>query len=87
MIIFNTLKKAQHYVKFCNRVDDWHTQGYEWSSWQTWISGDLVLVTSSGDGCGCGCDTYRYSNTQVIGRIKGHDTESSRSLKLRRLLG
>jgi len=59
MIVFNTIKKAEHYVKHCNRNIDSYN-----------ISGDRVIRRHSGDSCGCGCDMYNYSYCEVIGRIK-----------------
>lgn len=70
MIIFNTIKKAEHYVKFCNKSYDYNNDGYDWSSRSTYIIGDMVLVREAGDGCGCGCDCYIYDNIRVIGRVK-----------------
>ena len=54
MIIFNTIKKAKHYVKFCNKNYDFYRDGYDWSEHNTYIDGDLVKSRDAGDGCGCG---------------------------------
>ena len=70
MIIFNTIRKAEHYVKWCNKSYDYHHDGYDWCSRSTYIIGDMVLVREAGDGCGCGCDMYIYDSISVIGRIK-----------------
>lgn len=70
MIVFNTIKKAEHYVRHCNRTVDSSQGGYDWSEVCTYISGDRVIRSYSGDSCGCGCDMYRYSYIEVIGRIK-----------------
>ena len=86
MIIFNTIKKAEHYVKFCNENHDYYNDGYDWSEQITFIDGDLVKSRSAGDGCGCGCDTSVYNYVTIIGRIKGYDTKSIRAQKLNQLL-
>jgi hypothetical protein len=86
MIIFNTIKKAQHYVKFCNKNIDYYRGGYDWSEQITFIDGDLVKSRSAGDGCGCGCDTSVYNYVTIIGRIKAHDIKSIRDQKLKQLI-
>ena len=86
MIIFNTIGKARHYVKWCNKNADYYHEGYDWSEQKTYIEGDLVKVRSAGDGCGCGCDNYLYDYTKVIGRIKAHDLKSIRGQKLNQIL-
>jgi hypothetical protein len=85
MIIFNTIKKAEHYVKFCNNNYDYRKGGYDWSSRITFIENNLIKVNESGDGCGCGCDNYRYSTITIIGRIKAYDTKSIRDSKLKNI--
>jgi hypothetical protein len=85
MIIFNTIKAAKHYVKFCNKNHDYSYDGYDWRNRTTYIENNLVKVNESGDGCGCGCDTYIFSYTNIIGRIKSHDTKSIRDNKLKNL--
>ena len=70
MIIFNTIKKAEHYVKWYSKKNDYERGGYDWESHNTYISGDLVVTRHQGDGCGCGCDTHLFDYTIVIGRIK-----------------
>lgn len=85
MIIFNTIKKAEHYVKFCNNNYDYRQGGYDWSSRITFIENNLIKVNESGDGCGCGCDNYRYSTITIIGRIKAYDTKSIRDSKLKNI--
>ena len=85
MIIFNTIKKAEHYVKFCNKNSDYKYDGYDWHNRTTFIENNLVKVNESGDSCGCGCDTYQFSYTTIIGRIKSHDTKSTRDNKLKNL--
>jgi hypothetical protein len=82
MIIFNTIKKAEHYVKFCNKNNDYYNDGYDWSEHKTHIDGDLVKVNHSGDSCGCGCDDYIYNYVTIIGRIKAYDIKSIRVSKL-----
>lgn len=86
MIIFNTIKKAEHYVKFCNKNHDYYNDGYDWSEQCTYIEGNLVKVRNAGDSCGCGCDTHRYNYTKVIGRIKAYDIKSIRNQKLKSIL-
>lgn len=76
MIIFNTLKKAEHYVKYCNKNTDYYNVGYDWSESSTYIDGDKVLRRNAGDGCGCGCDYHLYDYTEIIGRIKDKRTQS-----------
>jgi hypothetical protein len=82
MIIFNTIKKAEHYVKWYSNQFDYEQRGYDWSYQQTYISGDLIIVRRAGDGCGCGCDLHLYDYTTVIGRIK-----DKRSKTLNQILG
>lgn len=87
MIVFNTLKKAQHYVRWREKNSDYQrSHGFEWESESTFIDGELVLVSASGDGCGCGCDMYRYHRVSVLGRIRAHDLESARADKLGKIL-
>ena len=86
MIIFNTIKAAEHYVKFCNKTRDYETGGYNWSSRRTYIDGQYVLISDSGDSCGCGCDMYRYHSVMVLGRIKGWNVKSIRHEKLKGIL-
>ena len=86
MIIFNTIKKAEHYVKFCNKNSDYYNDGYDWSEQCTYIEENLVKVRRSGDSCGCGCDNHLYNYTTVIGRIKAYDIKSIRGQKLNQLL-
>ena len=86
MIIFNTIKAAQHYVKFCNKNHDYSYDGYDWRNRRTYIEDNLVKVSESGDGCGCGCDTSVYNYVNIIGRIKAHDIKSIRDQKLKQLI-
>jgi hypothetical protein len=86
MIIFNTIKKAEHYVKFCNKNGDYYNDGYDWSEQSTFIDVDLVKVKRAGDSCGCGCDTHLYNYITIIGRVKAYDTKSIRSQKLKQLI-
>jgi hypothetical protein len=86
MIIFNTIKQAEHYVKWCQKTRDFNTGHYEWSSQYTYIKDNLVLQVSSGDSCGCGCDTGRYNNIYVIGRIKAYNSKTIRDSKLKKLI-
>lgn len=85
MIIFNTIKKAEHYVKWYSKKYDFSRDGYDWESQDTYIVGNLVVVRNQGDGCGCGCDDYHFDYTTIIGRIKSHDTESIRHNKIKNL--
>ena len=80
MIVFNTIKKAEHFVKYCNKRIDHTEDGYAWSEVSTYISGDRVLRRHSGDSCGCGCDMYNYSYNEVIGRIRDKRTHALRQI-------
>ena len=86
MIIFNTIKKAEHYVKWCQKNLDYYNDGYDWSVQRTFIEDNLVKVRSQGDGCGCGCDNHLYDYTQVIGRIKAYNLKTIRNEKLKQIL-
>ena len=86
MIIFNTIKKSQHYVKFCNKNHDFYRDGYDWSEHVTYIEGNLVKTRDAGDGCGCGCDVYVYNSVTIIGRIRAYDTKSIRECRINTLL-
>jgi len=86
MIIFNTIKKAEHYVKFCNKNHDYYNNGYDWSEHVTYIEDNLIKSRSAGDGCGCGCDTHIYNYVTTLGRIKAYDTKSIRVQKLNQIL-
>jgi hypothetical protein len=86
MIIFNTIKKAEHYVKFWSKKYDYSNLGYDWSVQTTYIEGDLVKVKSSGDSCGCGCSDFLYNRVTIIGRIKSYNTKSIRDNKLKQLI-
>ena len=76
MIIFNTIKKAEHYVRYCQKNKDYSEDGYIWSEKKTYIIGDKVICRTSGDSCGCGCDMYRYDYSTIIGRIKDKRTHA-----------
>ena len=86
MIIFNTIKAAQHYVKWCHKNLDYNIGHYEWSAVSTYIDKNLVLQSYSGDTCGCGCDTGRFCNVSVIGRIKAFDNKSIRDSKISKII-
>lgn len=86
MIIFNTIKKAEHYVKYCNKKIDFDHGGYDWSTCDTFIEGQYVKQRHAGDGCGCGCDNYLYDYVDIIGRIKSHDTKTIRGNKIDQIL-
>ena len=86
MIIFNTIKKAEHYVKWCNKNIDHYNGGYDWSMVATSIDGEYVVRNHSGDGCGCGCDLHLYDYHEIIGRIKAHDTKTIRNSKIDNLI-
>jgi hypothetical protein len=74
MIVFNTLKKAQHYVKhkqakyksYVNNSSSYYYNDEEFMYYE--ISKNMVLQVW-GWQCGCGCDRGSTSAT-VIGRIK-----------------
>ena len=86
MIIFNTIKQAEHYVKWCQRTQDYNTGHYEWSSQSTYIKDNYVLRSLSGDTCGCGCDNGKYYDVFVIGRIKAYNTKTIRDRKVVQIL-
>ena len=86
MIIFNTIKKAEHYVRFCNKNGDYYNDGYDWSEQITYIEDNYIKVKRAGDSCGCGCDTHLYNYITIIGRVKAYDTKSIRSQKLKQLI-
>lgn len=86
MIIFNTLKSAQHYVKWCNHNKDF-TKGYHnWETFETYIDENLVKTKHFGDSCGCGCDLFNFSTITVIGRIKKWNKKATRELKIRQII-
>ena len=88
MIIFNTIKKAEHYVSYCNKKVDYDDgDNYMYSCTMTSIRDEYVIRNHSGDSCGCGCDNYMYNYDEIIGRIKGYDTKSIRSNKLKQIIG
>jgi hypothetical protein len=71
MIVFNTRKKAEHYIKYKKARQD------QYENWQQYndeefcyyiIDGKKVLRIW-GWRCGCGCDRGD-TNATVIGRIK-----------------
>ena len=86
MIIFNTKKKALHWVQFQNKTKDYHYGGYDWKKRETYISENLVKVRESGDGCGCGCGDYLFDSTTIVGRIKSWDDKTIRDNKLSKLV-
>jgi hypothetical protein len=86
MIIFNTIKKAEHYVKWCNKNLDYQEGGYDWSESITYIDGQYVIRHESGDGCGCGCDMHLYNYKRVIGKIKAYNTKTIRGNKIKSLI-
>jgi hypothetical protein len=86
MIIFNTIKKAEHYVKWYSKKNDYSRGGYDWETHQTFINGDLVMVRIAGDGCGCGCDLHLFDYTNIIGRIKAYNDKTIRDNKIKQLL-
>ena len=77
MTIFNTIKKAEHYVNYYNKINkqirnnNWQ-EGYIYSYACLDFDYDNkhVVLATGGDNCGCGCDTYTWHNVKVIGRIK-----------------
>lgn len=86
MIIFNTIKKAEHYVKWCQKNKDYTIGRYEWRSQTTYIKNNFVLQSINGDSCGCGCDTGMYYDIVVIGRIKSYNTKTIRNNKIKMIL-
>jgi hypothetical protein len=86
MIIFNTIKKAEHYVKWCNKNHDYYNDGYDWSQSKTYIEGRWVIRQDSGDSCGCGCNNYLYDHKTKIGRIKAYNLKTIRASKLKSII-
>ncbi len=86
MIIFNTIKSAEHWVKFQQKKHDYNNGGYDWSMRDTYIDGNLVRIRYAGDGCGCGCDNHLYDYTGVVGRIKAWDDKTTRDRKINNLI-
>ena len=82
MIIFNTIKKAEHYVKWYSKKHDYSRNGYDWETIETYIDGNFVVTRHQGDGCGCGCDNHLFDYTIVHGRIKKFNTKSIRAEKI-----
>jgi hypothetical protein len=68
-VLFNTLKKAQHYVKHMNawvKKEPYYNDGEQFCWYE--INHKNVLCVS-GWSCGCGCDRG-HKSAYVIGRIK-----------------
>lgn len=65
-ITFNTLSKAQHYVKHLNarRYNDPSGEQFTWYTIK-----DNMVLNVWGWRCGCGCDRG-HTDATVIGRIK-----------------
>lgn len=82
MIIFNTVKKAEHWIKWYARQNDYQRTGYDWESVCTFIDRELVVTRHQGDGCGCGCNDHLFDYTVVHGRIKKWDKKSIRGEKI-----
>ncbi len=86
MIIFNTIKKAEHYVIWYSKEYDYQRGGYDWESHETYIDGNLVVTRHMGDGCGCGCDLHLFDYKTIIGRIKSHNAKSIRDNKIKNII-
>lgn len=86
MIIFNTIKKAEHWVKWHSKKFDFSRGGYDWESQDTYISGNLVVTRHQGDSCGCGCDWHLFDYTVIHGRIKKWDKKTTRDIKIKDLI-
>lgn len=86
MIIFNTIKKAEHYVKWYSKKYDFYRDGYDWESQTTYIDRNLVVIRHQGDGCGCGCDLHLFDYNIIIGRIKKFDDKTIRDGKINDLI-
>jgi hypothetical protein len=70
-ILFNTRKKAEHYLKHMRALtakDQWYYDGEQFCYYE--ISDNMVLRVW-GWRCGCGCDRGD-TNASVIGRIKSN---------------
>jgi hypothetical protein len=68
MIIFNTIRKAEHYVKhkMANRKTDPFNDGEQFAYY---VIADSKVLRIFGWRCGCGC-TRGHTHAVVIGRIK-----------------
>jgi hypothetical protein len=77
MTVFNTIKKAEHFVKYKNKYDK-RVRTHNWSSDYRWEYLDYLIdydkkyvIKKSGyDNCGCGCDKYTRQYVEIVGRIK-----------------
>lgn len=72
-IVFNTAKKAEHYVKHFNKkmANDINTNpmyGGDYHHDYLYVEKHRV-IRNSGWRCGCGCDRGS-SNLSIVGRIK-----------------
>lgn len=70
MILFNTLNKAKHYVRYKNSVvakDPYYIQMDE--CYEVYHISKNLVIKSWGYRCGCGCGAGTNSNL-VIGRVK-----------------
>jgi hypothetical protein len=77
MIVFNTIKKAEHYVNYYNKINkqvrnnNWeHSYMYSYAELDIDYDSKRVILNTGGDNCGCGCDTYTWHDREVVGRIK-----------------
>ena len=77
MIVFNTIKKAEHYVNYYNKINkqmrnnNWeHSYMYSYACLDFDYDNKHVVLATGGDNCGCGCDTYTWRSLEVVGRIK-----------------
>ena len=76
MTVFNTIKKAEHYIKYINNTKN--LRNHNWSSGYMWeyleytidYNNKRVIKMYGSDNCGCGCDTYTVWHDEVVGRIK-----------------
>jgi len=77
MTIFNTIKKAEHYVNYYNKINkqvrnnNWeHSYMYSYEDLAIDYDNKRVILNRGADNCGCGCDLATWHDHQVIGRIK-----------------
>lgn len=77
MIVFNTIKKAEHYVNYYNKINkqmrnnNWeHSYMYSYAHLDIDYDSKRVVLNTGADNCGCGCDTYTWRSLEVVGRIK-----------------
>lgn len=77
MIVFNTLAKAQHYIKHLEAKkskDPWYDYSDEHFCYYTIKKRHVLCI--SGWRCGCGCDRGS-TDAKIIGKIKSIPNEDN----------